>query len=174
MEKLRKILHANTSRVKFNNQQQANFFLLLADLLSVGFSVKEALGFIKTVNPKLAPWIASIDKRMQKGASFAQSLQQEVKDDLFYQLLLAEKHGNLTKTLSEVGKILTAREQQRKKLFMSPTISANSFRDARGGDLWVNFVCFSRIESLARREANFAANSHDYVRSNVSFYHYLY
>ena len=117
MEKLRKILHANTSRVKFNNQQQANFFLLLADLLSVGFSVKEALGFIKTVNPKLAPWIASIDKRMQKGASFAQSLQQEVKDDLFYQLLLAEKHGNLTKTLSEVGKILTAREQQRKKLF---------------------------------------------------------
>lgn len=65
MEKLRKILHANTSRVKFNNQQQANFFLLLADLLSVGFSVKEALGFIKTVNPKLAPWIASIDKRMQ-------------------------------------------------------------------------------------------------------------
>ena len=83
MEKLRKILHANTSRVKFNNQQQANFFLLLADLLSVGFSVKEALGFIKTVNPKLAPWIASIDKRMQKGASFAQTLQQEVKDDLW-------------------------------------------------------------------------------------------
>ena len=117
MAKLRRILHVNTNKVKFNHQQQANFFLLLADLLSVGFSVKEALGFIKAVNPKLAPWIASIDKRMQKGASFAQSLQQEVKDDLFYQLLLAEKHGNLTKTLSEVGKILTARERQRKKLF---------------------------------------------------------
>ncbi|UNL37478.1 type II secretion system protein, partial [Limosilactobacillus reuteri] len=114
MEKLRRILHVNTNKVKFNHQQQADFFLLLADLLSVGFSVKEALGFIKAVNPKLAPWIASIDKRMQKGASFAQSLQQEVKDDLFYQLLLAEKHGNLTKTLSEVGKILTARERQRK------------------------------------------------------------
>lgn len=117
MEKLRRILHVNTNKVKFNHQQQADFFLLLADLLSVGFSVKEALGFIKAVNPKLGPWIASIDKRMQKGASFAQSLQSEVKDDLFYQLLLAEKHGNLTKTLSEVGKILTAREQQRKKLF---------------------------------------------------------
>ena len=86
MEKLRRILHVNTNKVKFNHQQQANFFLLLADLLSVGFSVKEALGFIKAVNPKLAPWIASIDKRMQKGASFAQSLQQEVKDDLFYPL----------------------------------------------------------------------------------------
>lgn len=117
MEKLRRILHVNTNKVKFNHQQQADFFLLLADLLSVGFSIREALGFIKAVKPKLAPWIASIDKRMQKGASFAQSLQQEVKDDLFYQLLLAEKHGNLTKTLSEVGKILTAREQQRKKLF---------------------------------------------------------
>ena len=66
MEKLRRILHVNTNKVKFNHQQQADFFLLLADLLSVGFSVKEALGFIKAVNPKLGPWIASIDKRMQK------------------------------------------------------------------------------------------------------------
>ena len=51
MEKLRRILHVNTNKVKFNHQQQADFFLLLADLLSVGFSVKEALGFIKAVNP---------------------------------------------------------------------------------------------------------------------------
>lgn len=86
-------------------------------MLSVGFSIREALGFIKTVKPKLGPWVVSVDKRMQKGASFAQSLQPEVKADLFYQLLLAEKHGNLTKTLSEVGKILAAREHQRKKLF---------------------------------------------------------
>ena len=117
MEKLRKILHLNTSKVKFNHQQQADFFLLLADLLSVGFSIREALGFIKTIKSELSPWLDSVDTRMQKGANFAQSLQSEVKDDLFYQLLLAEKHGNLTKTLSEVGKILAARERQRKKLF---------------------------------------------------------
>lgn len=117
MEKLRKILHLNTSKVKFNYQQQADFFLLLADLLSVGFSIREALGFIKTIKSELSPWLDSVDTRMQKGANFAQSLQSEVKDDLFYQLLLAEKHGNLTKTLSEVGKILAARERQRKKLF---------------------------------------------------------
>ncbi|MBB1095156.1 type II secretion system F family protein [Limosilactobacillus sp. BG-MG3-A] len=117
MEKLRRILRGNIVKVKFTHQQQANFFLLLADLLSVGFSIREALGFIKTVKPKLSPWIDSVDKRMRMGASFAQSLQTEIKDDLFYQLLLAEKHGNLTKTLSEIGKILAARERQRKKLF---------------------------------------------------------
>ncbi len=70
--------------------------------------------------------------------------------------------------MSEVGNILTARERQRKKLF-SLLQYPLTFRNVRNGDLWINFVCFSRIEGLARREANFAADSHDYVRSNIPF-----
>ncbi len=69
VEKLRRILHVNTSKsTKFNQQQQANFFPFISsgDLLSVGFSIREALGFIKAINPKLAPCLASIDSRMQK------------------------------------------------------------------------------------------------------------
>ena len=39
------------------------------------------------------------------------------KESIDFAITTLEKQGNLTKTLSEVGKILTAREQQRKKLF---------------------------------------------------------
>ena len=95
-ENTRTSIPARLNSISSNKQI---FSLLLADLLSVGFSIREALGFIKAINPKLAPCLASIDSRMQKGASFAQSLKPEVKDDLFYQLLLAEKHGNLTKNI---------------------------------------------------------------------------
>lgn len=54
---------------------------------------------------------------MQMGNSFAQSLRLLVKDDLYYQLLLAEQHGNLTKTLQEIGRLLTAQQEQKKKLW---------------------------------------------------------
>ncbi len=71
VEKLRRILsHVNTSKVKFNQQQQANFFLLLADLLSVGFSIREALGFIKAINPKLAPLSCFYRQPNAKGSKF--------------------------------------------------------------------------------------------------------
>lgn len=114
--KYRLKLQKNLPKAKLNQHQQAVVFLLLADLLAVGFSIRHALKFIGTVNSKMAPWVTLIDQRMKGGSSFAQSLQNEVKADLYYQLLLAEKHGNLTKTLTETGKLMTAQERQRRKL----------------------------------------------------------
>ena len=61
-------------------------------------------------------WTMKIDHRMQEGTGFTDSIRQEIKPDLYYQLLLAEKHGNLVKTLYEIGKLLSVQERQRKKL----------------------------------------------------------
>ncbi len=115
-EKLPLKLRKSSERANLSHHQQAALFLLLADLLAVGFSIRHALNFIGTVKPKMLPWVTCIDQRMKNGTNFAQSLRKEVKADLYYQLLLAEKHGNLTQTLTEVGKLMTAQEKQRKKL----------------------------------------------------------
>ena len=106
----------NTPTVKFPRREQAQAFLLIADLLMTGFSIKEALGFIATVNPRLKDLVVAVDQRMQGGDSFASSLRPYISADLYYQLLLAEEHGDLVKTVREVGKLMTTQEQQRKKL----------------------------------------------------------
>ncbi|MBB1068619.1 type II secretion system F family protein [Limosilactobacillus sp. RRLNB_1_1] len=106
----------STRTDKLKRQQQASFFLLLADLLTVGFSIRHAIHFIGTVEPSLMWWTMKIDHRMQEGTGFTDSIRQEIKPDLYYQLLLAEKHGNLVKTLHEIGKLLSVQERQRKKL----------------------------------------------------------
>lgn len=57
-----------------------------------------------------------INQHLEQGKSFAESVSEFIKPDLYYQLALAEKHGRLVETLSEIGTILIAKQQQRRKL----------------------------------------------------------
>lgn len=106
----------NIGKVKFTSRDQAQWFLLISDLLTVGFSLRHALTFTQTSLPRLAPLIKKVQERVQVGKSVAQSLAPYVRADTYYQLDLAEKHGDLQKTLRELGTLMQARQQQYQKL----------------------------------------------------------
>lgn len=53
---------------------------------------------------------------MGEGKTFAECLRPYIKPTLYYQLLLAEQHGNLEECLQEVGRVMMLREKQRQKL----------------------------------------------------------
>lgn len=57
-----------------------------------------------------------INQQLMAGESFANSVKAFVKPDLYYQLLLAEEHGELENTLAEVGRLLVAKQKQQQKL----------------------------------------------------------
>lgn len=101
---------------KFSLTQQAQWFLLVHDLLAVGFSLRHAIQFTATMKPRLSPILNRVDKELAAGESFSTGLRPFINADLYYQLLLAERHGNLGTTLGEIGTLLTATEEQRRKL----------------------------------------------------------
>ena len=98
---------------KLSKKQQVRFFLLLVDLLTGGFSLREALQFMTTVMPESKLILVEVSRSVQEGKCLADSLKQYLKSDLYYQLLLAEQHGNLITTLTEVGRLMQAQERQR-------------------------------------------------------------
>lgn len=84
--------------------------------MTVGFSLQRALNFTAVVMQRQRPVLAEINTRLQAGETLADSLQPFVKPDLYYQLLLAEEHGELVATLTAIGQLLVTKQQQRQKL----------------------------------------------------------
>lgn len=95
---------------------QAKWFLLVSDLLRVGFSLQRAVDFTITTMTKEAPVLEKIKGQLTTGKTFAASLAPYIKADLYYQLFLAEQHGDLPQVLAEIGQIMTTRRKQVKKL----------------------------------------------------------
>lgn len=109
----------NTARHDLLKRPQlARWFLLLGQLMSVGFSLKQAVGFTTRVMPKERRQFSVIADSLQAGHSFATAVKPFVGVDLQAQLLLAECHGNLGETLSEIGSYLQMQQKQRKKLMV--------------------------------------------------------
>ena len=103
-------------RVSFNQVAQAKWFLLMGDLLKVGFSLQRALAFTAVVMKRQRLALVMVNQRLMEGKSFADSMQPFVGADLYYQLLLAEKHGELSHILTEIGTLLLTKQRQRQKL----------------------------------------------------------
>lgn len=95
---------------------QGEWFQLLFELLSVGFSLKQAVNFSGTLMPKSQGIINLVNDRLAEGYSFAQSIQPLVKVDIYYQLMLAEEHGALVNTLSSISEFYRLCSQQKKKM----------------------------------------------------------
>lgn len=102
--------------VKFTPFVQGQWFLLVHDLLTVGFSLQHALRFTKTVMPALQPLLTDVEQQMAAGEMLATGLQKYVSQDLYYQLRLAELHGALPQTLKELGTLRLTEARQRRKL----------------------------------------------------------
>lgn len=103
-------------QARFSASQQAIWFSLLSDLLSVGFSLIHAIEFLQTALPKTAVISHKIDDQLKDGQSLATAIHPFISADLYCQLELAEKHGQIELTLREIGQFLTARINQRRKL----------------------------------------------------------
>lgn len=101
---------------KLSGSQQAQWFNLLSDLLAVGFSLIHAIEFLQTALPKTADVSQKIDNQLKAGMPLAMAMRPFISADLYCQLALAEKHGQIKGTLREIGQFLTARIKQRRKL----------------------------------------------------------
>lgn len=88
----------------------------MGDLLKVGFSVKQALSFSMTLMPQYSEIFRDIDNKMASGKLFANSVRGYVGQDIYYQLLIAEQHGDLRECISQLGRFLTVNVQQKNKL----------------------------------------------------------
>lgn len=96
---------------------QADFFLLLADLLQAGFSLAQSLLFISILLPKEAQRLDRLIDHLAAGGRLASGLAEiGIQSDIVNQMLITEQHGDLTKSLSQTGHLLSERLRQQQKL----------------------------------------------------------
>ena len=107
---------SHTKPVNFKAGQQADWFLLMHDLLAVGFSLQHAVQFSQRVYPQQAAFFSKIDQQLRTGYLLADALKPYLRIELYYQLLLAEQHGSLSITLKEIGQYLQVQKQQHRQL----------------------------------------------------------
>lgn len=75
-----------------------------------------AIEFSATVMAKHSKLFHKINYAMSEGQPFAECLKPYVKFNLYFQLLLAEEHGDLEDCLQKIGKVMVLREKQQQKL----------------------------------------------------------
>lgn len=78
----------------------------MSDLLAVGFSLRESLNFIKIVIPTKKRQISKMIQLLEKGGAFSDAIKPFLKEDIYYQILIAEKHGELAESLKTLGSYL--------------------------------------------------------------------
>lgn len=89
---------------------------LIADLLKVGFSIRQAVNFSDVIYPRHRLVIREIQSQLSGGKSFAKSLRGIVPVDVYYQIYLAEQHGCLQTTLVNIYLVKKTQEANLKKL----------------------------------------------------------
>lgn len=114
--KLPKRRHKSIGGGSFSNKEQAAWFCLIADLLKVGFSMRQAINFSQTLLPKHSEILKEVDQQLAAGTTFAGSVQHFVNQDIYYQLKIAEIHGNLQQTIAQLGTYLNLKVKQHTKL----------------------------------------------------------
>lgn len=101
---------------EFKLNQQVVFYKELAELLRMGFSINQALIFLKEANPNLNLVIDTVSDGLNRGDLFANSLRNLISKDDYQQLLIAERQTKLTVTLSNIARYKQLKNQQLKKL----------------------------------------------------------
>lgn len=101
---------------KLSLRQQADFFSLLADLLAAGFSLKQSLANVATLNQSKQFMIEQVLVQLNKGQAFSQAIQTWVSQSTFFQLQLSEKNGSLEQSLKHLGDLQKRWVEQREKI----------------------------------------------------------
>ncbi|WP_346781149.1 competence type IV pilus assembly protein ComGB [Ligilactobacillus aviarius] len=107
---------------KINNNRkwklkiQAEFFETLADMLRSGFSLKQCLINLAILYPVQKNDFEMALAQLESGKTFSESIQQFLNSKIYYQLMLAESHGQLELSVSQLGKYMRQRVEQREKI----------------------------------------------------------
>ncbi|KRN93578.1 ComG operon protein 2 [Furfurilactobacillus siliginis] len=96
--------------------EAAQLFSLLADVLSVGFSLREGLNFAHVMLPKQREQIKRIQAHLKQGNAFAIAIKTFVDLDCYYQIKIAEENGELTQVLTNLGNYLAIKQRQQQKI----------------------------------------------------------
>lgn len=97
-------------------KQQALLFNLIADFLSVGFSLQKIIPLLATYQPAFSPLSGELETVLASGGLFSAALRPYIGVNAYYQILIAEKHGQLELSLRQLGRFQSLRAQQRKRL----------------------------------------------------------
>ena len=100
----------------WSRTQQQRWFEVLMELLNTGFSLREAIEFSLILYPQWSSVLQPIEQSLACGHSFAKAVADLVSTDTYYLFLLAEQHGQMTKTIEHYCHYLTMRNEQVKKL----------------------------------------------------------
>ncbi|MDN6596759.1 MAG: type II secretion system F family protein, partial [Lentilactobacillus parabuchneri] len=101
---------------KWSVAVQAGFFDSLANLLSIGFSLTEALKFMEQTERQLSVGVHQIIESLKEGHEFSESIRPLIEAQAYHQLLIAEKHGQLSEVLEELARFDRLRMKQLKKI----------------------------------------------------------
>ena len=108
----------HTNWKKNKKSQQQLFLLFFSELLQNGFSVQEALGFIKKMNQFSESLLTKFEQHLVGGWSLADCFfAAEFSPQQVVQIQLAQVHGNFTGTLYSMAQQMKLLETQRKNFF---------------------------------------------------------
>ncbi|MGG5359474.1 MULTISPECIES: competence type IV pilus assembly protein ComGB [unclassified Enterococcus] len=100
-----------------STNQQCRFMTLLADLLSNGFSLQEALSLLQKISLFPESVLEELQHSLETGRTFQEILRCiGLKEEQLLQVELAEIHGDLIATLQGIAQQLTLLEKFRKDL----------------------------------------------------------
>ncbi|MGB7365321.1 MAG: competence type IV pilus assembly protein ComGB [Carnobacterium jeotgali] len=112
-----KILSSSKFPKKKSLPVQASFLIKLSELMTEGFSLKEALLFLKMILPKEAHWIQAILEELENGERFDRTVKKQgFSERVSSQIYLAFIHGNLTEALAASGNYLEEKTKQQSQL----------------------------------------------------------
>ena len=103
-----------TDNLKTNDQIKILGFI--SNFLKNGFSLNEALDFYQSVTPKRQASVQRLRHRLSFGDSFANAIRPLINDNLYYQLRIAELHGNLVAALDDVSNFLKVKKRQQDRI----------------------------------------------------------
>ncbi|HBF76024.1 MAG TPA: hypothetical protein DDW71_12305 [Lactobacillus sp.] len=137
---------------------QAKIFQTISDLLRVGFSVRHAIRFCEVLyKPQMAD-LRWINEHLHAGYTVSQTFEPFVDDQIGLQLRLAEEHGQLTRSLGQVSRLLQTahqRHQKIKRLLQYPLILAVVLVIIITG---MKLVILPQIEALAASNQTHSTN----------------
>jgi len=115
-ERLRLKRNGIFRRDRWTLAQQAQFCRLLADQLQSGFSLKQAVHFICVVANGLPNEVVDLERRLAAGADFVGVVAPYLQANVYFQLKLMTRYGELAPALDQAATLLQLMATQRRRL----------------------------------------------------------
>lgn len=101
---------------RLSERKQALFFQSLADLLNAGFSLRQAFEDIMIFFPENKDLLDYVHVELAEGKMLSTAFKPYVRQNVFNQIYIAEKHGKLSDSIKQLGKNLEQKARQMDKL----------------------------------------------------------